>query len=79
MNIKILGPGCAKCKTTYALIEKVAHEMKLSPKIEKVEDIQAIMKYDILTTPAVVINDVVKIKGRVPTEAEITELLKQGH
>jgi small redox-active disulfide protein 2 len=77
MIIKILGPGCAKCKTTHALIEKVAHELNLSPTIEKVEDIQEIMKYDVLTTPVVVIDEVVKIKGRVPTESEIKELLKK--
>ncbi len=75
MVVKILGTGCAKCKLTQQVIEKVSKEMNLTLTIEKVEDIQEIMKYNILTTPAVVVDEVVKIKGRVPTEAEVKEFL----
>lgn len=75
MIIKILGSGCARCKATQAVIEKVSNEMGLSPTIEKVQDIQEIMKYNVMATPAVVIDEVVKIKGRIPTESEIKELL----
>ena len=48
MVIKILGTGCAKCKLTQEVIEKVSKELNLTPTIEKVEDIQEIMKYNVL-------------------------------
>ncbi len=75
MEIKILGTGCSKCKTTYVVIEKVIKENNIQATITKVEDIMEIMNYNILATPAVVVNGEVKIKGRVPSETEIKELL----
>lgn len=75
MEIKILGTGCGKCKTTYAVIEKFINENNIPATITKVEDIMEIMNYNILATPAVVVDGVVKIKGYVPSEAEIKELL----
>lgn len=75
MEIKILGTGCGKCKTTYAVIEKVINENNIPATITKVEDIMEIMNYNILATPAVVVDGVVKIKGYEPSEAEIKELL----
>ena len=75
MEIKILGTGCGKCKTTYAVIEKVINENNITATITKVEDIMEIMSYNILATPAVVVDGEVKIKGRVPSETEIRELL----
>jgi len=74
-NIKILGTGCAKCKKTEAVVRQVVEEMGVAAQIEKVEDIQKIMAYNILSTPAVVIDEEVKIKGRVPRAAEIQTLL----
>ena len=78
MVIKILGTGCAKCKATQEVIEKIAKELNLSPTIQKVEDIQEIMKYNVLATPVVVIDEVVKVKGKVPTPKEVRELLKNN-
>lgn len=75
MEIKILGTGCGKCKTTYAVIEKVIRENNIAVTITKVEDIMEIMKYNVLATPAVVVDGEVKIKGHVPSEREIKELL----
>ena len=75
MEIKILGTGCGKCKTTYAVIEKVIKENNITATLTKVEDIMEIMNYNILATPAVVIDGEVKIKGRVPSEKEIKALL----
>ena len=75
MDIKVLGTGCCKCKTTYAVIEKVIKENNITATLTKVEDIMEIMNYNILTTPAVVVDDEVKIKGYVPIEREIKELL----
>ena len=74
-NIKILGTGCPKCKKTTALIEEVVKETGAEATVEKVEDIMEIMKYNIMTTPAVVVDGEIKIKGRVPSKAEIAELL----
>lgn len=75
MEIKVLGPGCAKCKSTYNVIEKILKENNIDAKLTKVGDIMEMMNYNIMTTPAVVIDEVVKIKGHVPTENEIKELL----
>ena len=75
MEIKILGTGCGKCKTTYAVIEKVIKKNNIRATITKVEDIMEIMNYNILATPAVVVDGEVKIKGYVPSKKEIKELL----
>lgn len=75
MEIKVLGTGCAKCKTTYNLLEKVIKDNNLDIQLIKVEDIVEIMSYNILATPAVVFDGVIKIKGRVPSEKEIKEIL----
>ena len=75
MEIKVLGPGCAKCKTAYNAIEKVIHNNNLDVQLIKVDDIMEIMNYNILSTPAVVVDGEVRIKGRVPSEKEIKELL----
>lgn len=75
INIKILGTGCTKCKQTTAAVQEVVTENNIDATIEKVEDIMEIMKYNVMSTPALVINDEIKIKGRVPSKAEITALL----
>ena len=54
MEVKVLGPGCAKCKTTFQVIEKVIKENNLDVKLTKVDDIMEMMSYNIMTTPAVV-------------------------
>ena len=74
--IKILGTGCPNCKKTFAIVEAVAKENSFDITIEKIEDIMEIMKYNILTTPALVIDEEIKIKGRVPSKNEVLELLK---
>lgn len=75
MIIKILGTGCPNCKRTEAIVKEAVAELKIEATIEKVENILEIMKYDIMSTPAVVIDEVVKIKGRVPSIQEIKNLL----
>ena len=78
MKIKVLGPGCAKCKTTYNVIEKVIKENNLDVKLTKVDDIMEMVSYNIMTTPAVVVDEVVKMKGQVPTESDVKKLLGIG-
>lgn len=70
-----MGPGCAKCKTTYNVVEKVIKDNQLDARLTKVEDIMEMMSYNILSTPAVVVDEVVKIKGHVPSEDEVKKAL----
>lgn len=71
MEVKVLGPGCAKCKTTFQVIEKVIKENNLDVKLTKVDDIMEMMSYNIMTTPAVVVDGEVKMKGQVPSESDV--------
>ncbi len=75
MEIKVLGQGGRKCKTTYQVVEKVIKENNLDVKLTKADDIMEMLNYNIMTTPAIVADEVVKIKGKVPTESEVKELL----
>ncbi|MDY9918094.1 MULTISPECIES: thioredoxin family protein [Dysgonomonadaceae] len=75
MEIKILGTGCTKCKTTQQLVEKVVSEKNIDATVTKVEDIMEIMKFNVMSTPAVVVDGVVKLKGRVPSEKDILQAL----
>lgn len=74
-EIKVLGPGCSKCKATYSVIERVVKASGLDVQLTKVDDIAEMMSYNIMTTPAVVVDGVVRLKGHVPTEAEVRNLL----
>ena len=75
MEIKVLGSGCAKCKTTYEMIEKIVKENQLDATLSKAEDIVELLNYGIMTTPAIVVDGEVKLKGHVPTESEIKKIL----
>ncbi|MBI9038544.1 MAG: TM0996/MTH895 family glutaredoxin-like protein [Bacteroidales bacterium] len=75
MEIKILGTGCPKCKTLEKLVIKVVDENNIDANVSKVDDIMQIMNYGIVSTPALVIDEKVVIKGRIPSEKEIKELL----
>lgn len=75
MEVKVLGPGCAKCKTTFQVIEKVIKENNLDVKLTKVDDIKEMMSYNIMTTPAVVVDGEVRMKGQVPSESDVKRLL----
>lgn len=74
-NIKILGTGCPKCKQTEAIVRQVVEELGVEAKIEKVEDIMQIMAYNVLSTPAVVVDEEVRIRGRIPSPAEVKAIL----
>ena len=75
MNIKILGSGCQKCKTLEKTTREVVEQNGIDATITKVEDIVEIMKYGIMSTPALVVNEKVEIKGRVPSAEEIRQVL----
>ena len=75
MEIKILGTGCPKCKTLEKLTREVVEQNGINASVTKVEDIVEIMKYGVMTTPALVVNGKVEIKGRVPSSDEIKQVL----
>jgi len=75
MNIKILGSGCTNCKKLYAVTEEATKEMGVSVSIEKVEDVQKIMGYGVMRTPALVVNEKVKAFGRIPGKYEIKKFI----
>lgn len=75
-NIKILGAGCPKCKTTYKNVLEALNQTNTQADVEKVEDIEEIMKYAVLSTPALVIDGEIKIKGRAAQVNEVVDLLK---
>lgn len=75
MEIKVLGPGCPKCKTLDKLTKEVVDENQIDAKIEKVEDIMEIMGYGVMRTPALVIDGKVVLSGRLPSKDEIKNLI----
>lgn len=70
-EIKILGSGCQKCKATFKVVEEVAKENGFSGKIEKFEDMSAIISYGVMSTPAVVVDGKVVFSGGVPDKEQI--------
>ena len=75
MEIKVLGTGCARCKSLEKSTRKAIEELNLDATVEKVEDIQKIMEYAIMRTPALVINEKVVMSGQVPQMADLKDLL----
>jgi small redox-active disulfide protein 2 len=75
MRIQVLGTGCAKCRELEARTKKAVTAAGLDAEVEKVEDIMEIVKFRVMTTPALAIDGVVKVAGTVPTEAALVSLL----
>lgn len=75
MDIKILGLGCAECNLLYENVRKAVEELGMSTEIEHVNDIKAIMEYDIMITPALAVNNKTKCQGVVPDVREIKKML----
>jgi small redox-active disulfide protein 2 len=73
--IKILGSGCANCKRVEQIAHRVVTTMSMEAQIVKVTDYAEIMKYPILSTPALVVNEKVVCAGRIPTDAEVATWL----
>ncbi len=75
MKIEVLGTGCSKCKTLYQNAKKAIEESGKSAELVKVEDLPSIMKYGVMSTPALVIDGQVKFSGKVASVAEIIGLM----
>jgi small redox-active disulfide protein 2 len=77
MKIRILGTGCPNCKKLYALTMQALAELDIAADLQKVEDLKEIMSYKVLGTPGLVINDNVKLYGKVPSLQEIKRLIQE--
>jgi small redox-active disulfide protein 2 len=75
MEIKVLGPGCPRCKALEQAVMNVLAETDISADVTKVDDIMKIMEYGVMHTPALVINGKVVLSGRVPAASEIKSIL----
>lgn len=76
MKIEILGMGCQKCNALDNAAKQAAKELGIDAEFVKVEDIKEIMKYGVMNTPALVVDGVVKVSGKIPSVEEIKALLK---
>ena len=75
MQLLVLGPGCARCKTLAQLTEQAVKELGLTAEINKVTDLKQIMALGVMMTPALAVNGTIKLAGRVPSLDEIKKLL----
>ena len=77
MDIKVLGPGCSKCKQTEKVVNETVAESGVNAKVEKVTDLMKIAGYGVFGTPAVVVNGEVKCVGKIPTKEEVKRWIKK--
>lgn len=77
MKIKVLGKGCAKCEKLEQEVINALAELGVDADVEKVKDMEKIMEYDIMMTPGLVINEKVKVFGRVPKREEIKKWIQE--
>jgi small redox-active disulfide protein 2 len=77
MKIQVLGTGCAKCKQLTANAEQAVAELGLDVKVEKVEDMREIMKFHVMSTPALAVDGAVRSAGKVLTPEAVKELLRR--
>lgn len=77
MNIKILGTGCPNCQKLEANTKQALEELKIEAVVEKVTEIQDIMSYGVMSTPALVIDEKVEVSGRIPDVSEIKTVLSK--
>ncbi len=75
MKIQVLGPGCARCKTLMANVEKAVQELGNGATVEKVEDVRELMRLGVMSTPALVVDGQVRSAGSVLTTDAIKKLL----
>ena len=78
MDIKVLGPGCAKCHSLEKTVKEVVAALKLDIKVEEIKDMKKIMQYPILMTPGLVINEKLVMSGKVPSKVEVERYIKDA-
>ena len=78
MEIKVLGTGCARCKSLEKLTINAVAELNITANIEKVEDIQEIMKYGIIRTPGLIINNKIVLSAQIPSLQELKEIITKN-
>ena len=78
VEIKVLGSGCAKCNQLEEATKQAVAQAGIDARIEKVTDVARIMGYGVMTTPALVVDEQVRVAGRVPTVDDLVALLKRG-
>lgn len=78
MNILVIGPGCAKCKSLAQLTELAVNELGVSAEINKITDLKQIMALGVMMTPALAVNGTIKVVGKVPTISEVKAILQQA-
>lgn len=79
MNIKILGTGCPKCRELEELAKKAVAELSIAANVEKVTDLDKIMAYGVMMTPGLVIDEQVKIAGKIPTVDQIKNWIQESN
>ena len=78
MVIKVLGPGCANCQKLEDLVKKAVDQLGIDAEIVKVSDIKDIMAYGVMSTPALVIDEELKLAGRVPSLDQVVALIARS-
>ncbi|MFN3873281.1 MAG: thioredoxin family protein [Ignavibacterium sp.] len=78
ISVKILGPGCSKCRTLEAKVKDIVNKNNIAAEVSKVEDINEMMNYGIMMTPGLVINEKVKSFGIIPKDDQILKWLKES-
>jgi small redox-active disulfide protein 2 len=79
MNIKILGTGCAKCDKLEELAKKAVAELNINASVEKVKELDKIMEYGVMMTPGLVINEQLKISGKIPSFEQIKIWIQEAN
>lgn len=78
LTIKVLGPGCANCRKLEEIAREAAASLKVEAEIVKVTDMQAILAYDILKTPGLVINEKLVSSGRIPAPSTVADWIREA-
>jgi len=75
MNIKVLGPGCARCHALEKTVKEVVSDLKLDARVEEIKDMKEILAYHVMMTPGLVIDEKVVLSGKVPDKAEVERII----
>lgn len=78
MEIKVLGTGCARCKSLEKVTKNAVASLNIEASVEKIEDIAKIMAYGVMRTPALVINEKVVLSGQLPSVDEVKKIIEQN-